>query len=67
MSYQMHLNKGGSGFTSMTACGRNLLRTPMSVKWEDFKNEPEEKRCAKCQASKQFEVNTRMDLRKQAN
>ncbi len=65
MSYQMHLNKSGSGFTSQTACGRNILRTPLSLKWEEFKNEPEEHKCLKCKTSKQAEVNTKMDLRKQ--
>jgi hypothetical protein len=49
---------------SMTACGRNLLRTPISVNWAEFKNEPTHYRCIKCAASKQFEVNTRMDSRK---
>ena len=48
----------------MTACGRNILRTPMSVNWVGFKAEPAQYRCVKCVASKQFEVNTRMDARK---
>lgn len=65
MSYQMHLNKSGSGFASKTACGRNILRTPMSVNWEEFKTEREEHKCLKCKTSKQAEVNTKMDLRKQ--
>lgn len=56
-----HLNKSGTGFTSKTACGRGLLRTPMSVNWAEFKAEPTQYRCIKCAASKQFEVNTRMD------
>jgi len=64
MSYQMHLIKSGSGWASKTACGRNILRTPMSVNWEDFKTE--EHKCIKCKTSKQAEVNTKMDLRKQS-
>jgi len=66
MSHQMHLNKSGSGFTSRTACGRNILRTPMSTDWENFKMEAAAYRCIKCVASKQFEVNMRMDARKAA-
>ena len=60
----MHLNKSGSGFTSRTACGRNILRTPMSTDWANFKMESSAYRCIKCVASKQFEVNTKMDVRK---
>lgn len=59
-----HLNKGPAGMASMTACGRNILRTPMSVNWNEFKTEPAEYRCVKCCASKQFEVNSKMDARK---
>jgi hypothetical protein len=64
MTHQMHLNKSGSGMASKTACGRNILRTPMAANWGDYKNEPVQYRCIKCEASKQFEVNTRMDARK---
>ena len=64
MSYQMHLNKGGSGWTSKTACGRNMIRTPMSMNWEDFKKEVPQYQCIKCVLSKQFEVNAKMDVRK---
>ena len=60
-----HLNKGPSGMASMTACGRNILRTPVSANWNEFKVEPIQYRCIKCLASKQFEVNTRMDARKE--
>ena len=49
-----------------TACGRSILRTFMSTDWLGFKNEPAQYRCIKCVASKQFEVNTRMDARKAA-
>jgi hypothetical protein len=59
-----HLNKSGTGFTSKTACGRGLLRTPISVNWTEFKAEPVEYRCFKCATSKQFEVNERMDAKK---
>ena len=56
-----HLNKGGEGFAFKTACGRNLLRTPISVDWSDFKQEPEELKCVKCVASKQFLFNLKQD------
>lgn len=59
-----HLNKGPSGMAAKTACGRTLLRTPISVNWEEFKTEPPEYRCMKCCVSKQFEVNGKMDARK---
>lgn len=59
-----HLNKSGTGWASKTACGRNILRTPMSVEWNEFKKEASEYRCIKCVASKQFEVNAKMDIRK---
>jgi hypothetical protein len=54
-----HLNKGPSGMASMTACGRNILRTPISVNWAEFKDEPTQYRCVKCSNSKQAEVNAR--------
>jgi hypothetical protein len=66
MTYQMHLNKSGSGFTSRTACGRSLVRTPMSTDWENFKMEAPAYRCIKCVSSKQFEVNAKSDARKAA-
>ena len=66
MTRQMHLNKSGSGMTSKTACGRNILRTPMSTDWADFLTEPVQFRCIKCNNSKQFEVNARADARKAA-
>lgn len=59
-----HLNKGGEGWASKTACGRNMLRTPFSVNWNDFKNEPSQFRCVKCVASKQFSLNVRVDANK---
>lgn len=61
-----HLNKGPAGMASMTACGRNILRTPISVNWNDFKQEAVQHRCIKCAASKQFSVNSRMDEHKAA-
>jgi len=57
----MHLDKNGSGFSFKTACGRNLLRTPMSAPWEDFKKEPLQHRCTKCMISKQFLLNVKVD------
>ena len=62
MTHQTHLNKSGSGMASKTACGRNILRTPMSANWEGFKTETF--RCIKCEESKLFALNTRMDLAK---
>ena len=62
----MHLDKSGSGWSFKTACGRNMLRTAMSSNWSDFKQEPVQFRCIKCVASKQFEVNVKMDDRKAA-
>jgi hypothetical protein len=62
MTLQVHLNKSGSGMASKTACGRNILRTPISTNWDGFKTETH--RCIKCEQSKQFEVNIRMDLAK---
>lgn len=61
MSRQMHLNKSGSGMASRTACGRNILRTPMSCNWEGFKLRTVEQRCEKCHASKQAALNARRD------
>ena len=59
-----HLNKSGTSMASKTACGRNILRTPISVNWSEFKAEPSQYRCIKCADSKQFAVNTKMDARK---
>ena len=56
---QMHLDKSGSGMASRTACGRNVLRTPLSTNWAGFLGERVENRCIKCSTSKQAEVNTR--------
>ncbi len=57
----LHLNKSGSGMASRTACGRNILRTPMSAKWADFKNDPQQ--CAKCAASAQAILNAKNDAK----
>ena len=59
-----HLHKSGLGMASKTACGRNILRTPISVNWAGFKQEPIEYRCIKCTSSKQFELNAKMDAKK---
>lgn len=58
---QMHLNKNGNGMAARTACGRNILRTPMSCGWEGFKMEPTNRQCEKCAASKQAALNSRRD------
>jgi hypothetical protein len=60
-----HLHKSGSGMASKTACGRSVLRTPFSVDWQAFKEEQIQYRCIKCVNSKQVEVNTRSDAKKQ--
>lgn len=57
---QVHLNKSGGGMASRTACGRNILRTPISCGWEAFKLEAE-RQCVKCSTSKQADLNTRRD------
>jgi hypothetical protein len=64
MAHQMHLNKSGSGMASRTACGRNVLRTPMSCGWEGFKLEPASRQCEKCASSKQAALNARRDTPK---
>lgn len=66
MTYQVHLDKGPKGMAARTACGRSIVRTPLSVGWDGFKLEPLAYRCAKCASSKQFEVNSKMDARKAA-
>jgi len=50
-AHVIHLNRGGDGWASKTACGRGMLRTPMSVNWAGFTGEREEHRCARCNAS----------------
>lgn len=52
---QMHLSKGQPGMAARTACGRNVLRTPMSTNWAAFSSLPADYQCAKCAASKQAE------------
>jgi hypothetical protein len=44
---------------SRTACGRNIMRTPMSADWDDFLTEPVAYRCIKCTNSKQAAVNAK--------
>lgn len=61
MSFQMHLKKTGSGMASMTACGRNILRTHMSMDWAGFKKESDQWQCQKCVDSKLFSFLTRKD------
>ena len=50
--------------SSKTACGRNILRTPLSSNWVEFKQESSLYRCVKCTESKQFELNTKADVKK---
>lgn len=65
MARQMHLNKSGSGFASKTACGRNLLRTPMSTDWAGFKAEGQQCRCVKCDESKFAEFHRKQDAKQE--
>ena len=55
----MHLHRSGSGMSSRTACGRNILRTPLSCCWAGFKALPVAQQCEKCAASKQAALNQR--------
>jgi len=65
MAHVLHLNKSGSGMASRTACGRNVLRTPMSLGWAGFKAEKFAARCELCASSKQAEVNAKADARRE--
>ena len=58
---QMHLNKSGLGMASKTACGRNVVRTPLSTNWEGFKQTPITKRCIKCAGSEHAAFHVRQD------
>lgn len=62
MTRSLHLNKSGSGMASKTACGRNLLRTPMSGNWEEFIKQSKEVRCELCAASKFATLMMRRDM-----
>ena len=65
MTYRVtHLNKSGFGMASETACGRNVVRTPISTNWADFKTLPESQQCEKCAASKQAALNAKADANK---
>lgn len=50
-AHVIHLNKGGEGWASQTACGRGMLRTPMSANWAGFTGEKVQHRCARCDTS----------------
>ena len=60
-----HLNKSGYGMAAKTACGRNILRTPISVNWTEFKSDAYQ--CVKCADSKQAELNKRVDAKNLIN
>jgi hypothetical protein len=62
MTHVLHLKKNGSGMSSRTACGRNILRTPCSLPWEGFKAESGNQ-CAKCAASKFAAFMTKHDAK----
>lgn len=47
----MHLIKSGVGMGSRTACGRNIIRTPMSTDWAGFTGAYSNRQCEKCAAS----------------
>lgn len=59
MALVTHLHSSGGGMAARTACGRNILRTPLSTSWEGFKTETN--RCEKCEQSKLFSFLTRKD------
>lgn len=59
MAHVLHLHSTGSGMASRTACGLNILRTPLSMPWADFKHATE--RCERCENSKLFAFLTRRD------
>ena len=59
MIRQVHLNKAGAGMAAKTACGRNILNTPISTNWQEFKNELPTHQCQKCANSKQAALNAR--------
>jgi hypothetical protein len=65
MAHVLHLNKSGSGMASKTACGRNVLRTPFSANWTEYKTDSSFVKCEKCEASKQAEVNRKSDAKKE--
>lgn len=62
----LHLNKSGSGLASKTACGRSAVNTPMSANWTEYKAAPVAHRCARCEASKQAELNRKRDAEQEA-
>lgn len=64
MSRVTHLDKSGAGMAARTACGRNILRTPISSNWAGFLATPAALRCVKCAASKQAEFNARSSASK---
>jgi len=64
MAHSLHLHSTGSGMASTTACGRNVMRTPMSAGWEQFKAEAYLTRCDKCEASRLFAFLQKQDLNK---
>ena len=66
MSHQLHLNKNGSGMAARTACGRNILRTPLSTDWAGFTATPRAYRCERCASSKQAGLNASRDLERAA-
>jgi hypothetical protein len=60
---KVHLHKSGLGMAAKTACGRNILRTPIAARWTEFKTEPEKYQCDLCAASKQATLNARFDAK----
>jgi len=61
----LHLNKSGNGLASKTACGRDAVNTPMSANWTEYKAATGA-RCARCEASKQAELNRKRDAEQAA-
>lgn len=61
MARVIHLNKSGSGMASKTACGRNILRTPMSADWAGFTGTKASQRCSLCDASSHAEFQRKQE------
>lgn len=59
MTRVTHLSKNIAGMASRTACGRNILRTPIADNYAGFKTSPHQ--CAKCKDSKFFSFMERQD------
>jgi hypothetical protein len=64
---KMHLQRSGEGKAARTACGRDILRTPMSVKWMTFVTLPDSQVCMRCRTSAYVKLLQRQFLRSMEN